>query len=63
MALSFLYISCFFSSFHTKLLFCSLFFQGLLVVVACWTITELLSGVLRASPDASHLNIDIYIYL
>lgn len=37
--------------------------QDLLVVVACWTIMELLSGVLRASPDASHLNIDIYIYL
>lgn len=37
--------------------------QGLLVVVVCWTIMELLSGVLRASPDASHLNIDIYIYL
>lgn len=37
--------------------------QGLLVVVVCWTIMELLSGVLRASPDASPLNIDIYIYL
>lgn len=37
--------------------------KDLLVVDVCWTLMELLTGVLRASPDVSHLNIDIYIYL
>lgn len=50
----------------TLCLYCTsafLFTQDLLVVVVCWTLKELLTGVLRASPDASQTNSDIYIYL